>query len=260
MTKMLPVYATMPTTGKPKLPLNAHNLFFLVEHKRILDGTDKPGLQITPEEIQCIVLAHKRKAVRSHRRSHGKIGFRELSDEIALRWKVISLQDRQVLEEQVKTEKQNYREQLEAWKAQDWLNENSPIIFEKSKETNAPKEARRKLLDKGNCKIPLFHTKSTMPSNHWNTSDGTRLPQAFPVTSADPEDTKKATNLDSPEVPLSQVHCVDSCVGSSHHQPSSPLQFDIIEMISSAIFREAKMAGIDLLEPIDSHEMDNLFK
>jgi hypothetical protein len=61
---------------------------------------------------------------------------------------------------------------------------------------------------------------------------------------------------------LSQAHCAEeaiSWVGSSHHEQPIPLQLDTVEIFSTTIFCEAAMAGIDLCQPIDSHEMDNLF-
>jgi hypothetical protein len=202
----------MTMIGKPKNPLSSHNLFFQVTRKRILDGTDKLGLPITPEEVQAVVFAYKRQPKRKHRKTHGRISFRDLSAAVAQRWKLIRFHDRKVLEDQAKLERQNHQEQLKTW-----LNQTNPMSLEMSKETNAFQEAWPKCFQDGVDKFVL----------------------------------------------LSQAHCaeeaISSWVGSSHHEQPIPFQLETVEMISSTIFCEAAMAGIDLCQPIDSHEMDNVF-
>jgi len=67
-----------------------------LERERILNGTDKLGLPVTAEDVYRISLQHKEKKRRVHRKSHGVIGFQELSKTIALRWKALTEEQRRV--------------------------------------------------------------------------------------------------------------------------------------------------------------------
>mmetsp|Transcript_7099 Transcript_7099/g.14802 ORF Transcript_7099/g.14802 Transcript_7099/m.14802 type:complete len:113 (+) Transcript_7099:162-500(+) len=64
---------------KPKNALSSYNLFFQIERKRILDGTDVLKLPITPTDVVNILFEHQNKKKRLHRKSHGKISFRGLA-------------------------------------------------------------------------------------------------------------------------------------------------------------------------------------
>lgn len=102
---------------KPKPSLSSYNLFFKVERKRILEGTDQAGLPMTIEELRQTIQEHKKQGKRQHRKTHGKIGFRELARAIASRWKKLDAATKQLLEDQARVEKEAYLAELEAWKA-----------------------------------------------------------------------------------------------------------------------------------------------
>mmetsp|Transcript_17530 Transcript_17530/g.40827 ORF Transcript_17530/g.40827 Transcript_17530/m.40827 type:complete len:336 (-) Transcript_17530:115-1122(-) len=103
---------------KPRRALTAYNLFTGLERERILNGTDKLGLPVTAEDVYRISLQHKEKKRRVHRKSHGVIGFQELSKTIALRWKALTEEQRRVFEHQAELEKLERQARLRVWKAQ----------------------------------------------------------------------------------------------------------------------------------------------
>mmetsp|Transcript_7009 Transcript_7009/g.9116 ORF Transcript_7009/g.9116 Transcript_7009/m.9116 type:complete len:304 (+) Transcript_7009:63-974(+) len=130
------------SSNRPNRPLSSYNLYFQIERQRIIDGTDHLPLQdiITCDLVQDIVLKHKTKTKRSHRKTHGIIGFIELNAKIAKRWKAFvaeakatereTVDDektnknndkiaaaRCLLEEQAKIEKQEYMKQVTEWQS-----------------------------------------------------------------------------------------------------------------------------------------------
>mmetsp|Transcript_14426 Transcript_14426/g.31492 ORF Transcript_14426/g.31492 Transcript_14426/m.31492 type:complete len:316 (-) Transcript_14426:176-1123(-) len=108
---------------KPKSPLSAYNLFFQLERKRIINETDHLNLPVTREDLRDVIQAHKAKGKRPHRKSHGKIGFRELARTVAQRWKKISPEVKALLEREAQIEKEQHIQELKEWKARQEANQ-----------------------------------------------------------------------------------------------------------------------------------------
>jgi HMG-box domain len=84
-------------SAKPKRPLSAYNFFFKMERAKIL------------QEIPDV--AKERKP----RRSHGKIGFKELATRISSKWKSLSMEERAPFDEMAAANKESYLKAKIEW-------------------------------------------------------------------------------------------------------------------------------------------------
>ena len=106
---------TTPSSSllKPKRPLTAYHLFLQLEREYIIQSeiegdvpidNDKVYLEDVPQRYKNIRISQDwyqksgQRAKRKHRKSHGKIGFLELSRIIAVRWKQLSTTDQETLQ------------------------------------------------------------------------------------------------------------------------------------------------------------------
>ncbi|KAL7577257.1 hypothetical protein ACA910_003578 [Epithemia clementina (nom. ined.)] len=106
--------ARMPSS-KPKYPLSAYNLYFQLERKRILNGTDALGLPVTLQDLQQVSEEHQKKGKRVHRRTHGKISFRDLARTVANRWKTLDASTRRLLDLQALAEEEQHAKLNREW-------------------------------------------------------------------------------------------------------------------------------------------------
>jgi hypothetical protein len=109
--KMEP-YGMNTLSWKPKRPLSAYNIFFQHEREKIVSNA--PDIPVTLESLKIDPRRPPKK--RRHRKSHGKIGFADLTRRIAERWKSIDPESRSVFEACAAGEKQRYKEEIKDWK------------------------------------------------------------------------------------------------------------------------------------------------
>ena len=104
---------------KPKKNLTAYNLFYALERKRILAGTDHLDLPIAIDDLLRIRSEHKTSGKRSHKKKHGLIGFHDLNRIIIKRWKELSRDKKEIFQQQAEEEKEEYAIRLELWEQQE---------------------------------------------------------------------------------------------------------------------------------------------
>jgi HMG (high mobility group) box len=86
------------TVIKPKRPLSAYNIFFKAARAEIL------------EELPDVMAANK------PRRSHGKIGFKDLAMRISAKWKSLPAEERSYFDSMAAVEKKRYLREKKEWK------------------------------------------------------------------------------------------------------------------------------------------------
>jgi HMG (high mobility group) box len=86
------------TVAKPKRPLSAYNFFFKIERTNIL------------KQIPDVAADQK------PRRSHGKIGFKDLATRISAKWKSLAPEERSIFEAMAVCSKERYLVEKKEWK------------------------------------------------------------------------------------------------------------------------------------------------
>jgi hypothetical protein len=106
----------------PRRPLSAYNIFFLVERERLLSEGGQVGFRYDDELVEKAVKANLKEAKtrkkRSHRKSHGKIAFKDLATAVSERWKVLSPATKAVFEKYATNERKKYKQKMEVWQKQ----------------------------------------------------------------------------------------------------------------------------------------------
>jgi HMG-box domain len=108
MTKSRKKRSWKKPKGKPKRPLSAYNLFFQAERNNLIysmpNVNHAHGYVFNESEIKS-----------QGRKPHGKIGFAELAQKIAKKWKSLDESEKAVYEARAYIEKESYRKVLENW-------------------------------------------------------------------------------------------------------------------------------------------------
>lgn len=204
-------------TAKPQRPLTAYHIFFQIEREYIIQTTAGPNPKDDPEKkllrnVPDRYAATKlrpdwyagpgKRQKRKHRKSHGKIGFFELSSLISTRWATLEQSHPDVkkfVHDVAAKELDEYKEEMEQWK----LAENIPLDPPVAKKT-----ARKK---KTTSRSKAASAKISPPSS----------PKSSPVvdnvmsfsTSICTDDEDGAVEVD---YSISSVTC------NGHHIPSPP--------------------------------------
>jgi hypothetical protein len=105
--------------GMPKRPMSSYNLFFQLEHERLVN--EGPEKIYTEEDVNRIAVVCELKQIRAeqekrkHRKSHGKFSFTTLARVAADRWKALPDEQKKVFMQRAILEKQKYQKAVEIW-------------------------------------------------------------------------------------------------------------------------------------------------
>uniref|UniRef100_A0A7S4QFE3 HMG box domain-containing protein n=1 Tax=Ditylum brightwellii TaxID=49249 RepID=A0A7S4QFE3_9STRA len=98
---------------KPKRFLTAYNFFFMYERAAFLEA--QLGRSTSDEKKSASAADTKpwtKQIKRKHVRSHGQIGFKELSQRIVSKWKGISREEKAIYERLAKDDLERYRKEM----------------------------------------------------------------------------------------------------------------------------------------------------
>jgi flagellar biosynthesis GTPase FlhF len=126
---------------QPKRPLSAYNYFFRSERARLV------GEDLDLNEVADV---HNRTKKRRHRKTHGKLGFREMANKVGESWRGLSDEDKTPFVQMFHVDRARYKTEVEAWNDQK---------KEKKKETLQKKKEAAKLAKAEEKKRKRLETK-----------------------------------------------------------------------------------------------------
>jgi hypothetical protein len=209
--------STTPT-AKPQRPLTAYHIFFQIEREFIIQSTAGPNANDDSEKkllrnVPARYAATKlrpdwyagpgKRQKRKHRKSHGKIGFFELSSLISTRWATLEQTHPDVkmfVHDVAARELDEYKEEMERWK----LAENIPS------DPSVEKKATKK------------KSASTPKATAAKIS-----PPSSPKSYQDLNDTSFFTSICTDDEGEDEVdYSISSVTCNGHHVPSPPSESD----------------------------------
>jgi hypothetical protein len=124
---------------QPKRPLSAYNYFFRSERARLV------GVDLDLKEVADV---HNRKK-RRHRKTHGKMGFREMANKVGERWRGLTDEEKIPFVKMFEDDRARYKTELKVWN--DLQKEKKKETVKKEKEAvklAKAEEKKRKKLEK----------------------------------------------------------------------------------------------------------------
>lgn len=94
---------------KPRRPLTCYNIFFRYERATLL------GEEIDPRSIIEGMYSGDKRPRRAHRKSHGKISFKELADHVSTAWRTLAPDKKKIFHDLADEALQMYRQALEEY-------------------------------------------------------------------------------------------------------------------------------------------------
>lgn len=147
---------TSSSSSKSHRPMNARNLFFYIERKRIVGGIDHQPLSITQEDLQRIsneIKLKSRDEMKRERASNTDLSARELASKVSRSWKNLDQSTRRMFEIQALRDKQAFENAMSQWEIghsreqqqeyEDHISLSSGAIVENSGRVNFTSELER---------------------------------------------------------------------------------------------------------------------
>eukprot|EP00527_Entomoneis_sp_CCMP2396_P000524 CAMPEP_0198148240 /NCGR_PEP_ID=MMETSP1443-20131203/40560_1 /TAXON_ID=186043 /ORGANISM="Entomoneis sp., Strain CCMP2396" /LENGTH=206 /DNA_ID=CAMNT_0043812881 /DNA_START=1 /DNA_END=621 /DNA_ORIENTATION=+ len=204
----------------------------MIERKKILNGATSLSVREIREQIaQHRLDAGKTKKRRSHRKTPGMIGFKDLTSKIAARWRAIDGSTRHVLDQLAKAEQQHYRKQLKEWKA----------LQKKEKKMHPQDDIQERQSIDG------------------QDDQGGHLAQEKKQSGCSSDDNYGRLERVTDRLPTMTASRTSCCANTATAADSWIVLMDQDDWSKSSIVIDSLFQGVDILKPMDTETMDLIF-